>query len=307
MKFPLVVLIIFTILIIIPTANGQISNEESNQKSIEVIINKTGDVHVKHVIKPLDSPTQIDLIEGEKSNITVKDQDGNDIVHGSVGENEFLMIFPLNDFTIVEYDLSDQLLLIDNFWTWDFLYLESTIFIFPEEIGLVYVNDRPAYLGGAEGITCHGCQMNLEYSLDEPIFFEKLKIQEKEFLIETNTWGEINPISFDPLLKGIKFEVLEKNRFVTTIIPIALLSEPYQVFLDGEKIFFHEYLSNSTHVWLNMRPQNSGEVSITGTISPEFTEFVNVQEDDFSLEYVVVGLIIIGIVIIGVIFFKRKK
>ena len=307
MKFPLVVLIIFTILIIIPTANGQIPIEESNQKSIEVIINKTGDVHVKHVIKPLDSPTQIDLIEGEKSNITVKDQDGNDIVHGSVGENEFLMIFPLNDFTIVEYDLSDQLLLIDNFWTWDFLYLESTIFIFPEEIGLVYVNDRPAYLGEAEGITCHGCQMNLEYSLDEPIFFEKLKIQEKEFLIETRTWGEINPISFDPLLKEVKFEVLEKNRFVTTIIPIALLSEPYQVFLDGEKMFFHEYLSNSTHVWLNMRPQNSGEVSITDTISPEFTEIVDLPEDEFSFEYVVVGLIIIGIAIIGVIFFKRKK
>ena len=307
MKFPLVVLIIFTILIIIPTANGQIPNEESKQKSIEVIINKTGDVHVKHVIKPLDSPAQIDLIEGEKSNITVKDQDGNDIVHGSVGENEFLMIFPLNDFTIVEYDLSDQLLLIDNFWTWDFLYLESTIFIFPEEIGLVYVNDRPAYLGEAEGITCHGCQMILEYSLDEPIFLEKLKIQEKEFLIETSTWGEINSISFDPLLKGVKFEVLEKNRLVTTIIPIALLSEPYQVFLDGEKIFFHEYLSNSTHVWLNMRPQNSGEVSITGTIYPEFTEFVNFQEDDFSVEYVVIGLRIIGIGIIGVICFKRKK
>ena len=307
MNFPLVVFLIFTILIIFPTANGQIPIEESKQKSIEVIINQTGDVHVKHVIKPLGLPAQIELIDGNKSNITVKDQGGNDILNGSVGSNEFLMIFPLDDFTIVEYDLSDQLLLIDNFWTWDFLYLESTIFKFPEEIDLVYVNDRPAYLGEAEGITCHGCQMILEYSLDEPILIEEIKIQEKEFLIETRTWGEINPISFDPLLKEVKFEVLEKNRFVTTIIPIALLSEPYQVFLDGEKMFFHEYLSNSTHVWLNMRPQNSGEVSITGTISPEFTEFVNFQEDDFSFEYVVVGLIIIGIVIIGAIFFKRKK
>ncbi len=307
MKFPLVVFLIFTILIIFPAANGQIPNEESKQKSIEVIINQTGDVHVKHVIKPLDSPAQIELIDGKKSNITVKDQGGNDIINGSVGSNEFLMIFPSDEFTIVEYDLSDQLLLIDNFWTWDFLYLESTIFKFPEEIDLVYVNDRPAYLGEAEGITCHGCQMILEYSLDEPILIEEIKIQEKEFLIETRTWGEINPISFDPLLKEVKFEVLEKNRFVTTIIPIALLSEPYQVFLDGEKMFFHEYLSNSTHVWLNMRPQNSGEVSITGTISPEFTEIVDLPEDEFSFEYVVVGLIIIGIAIIGVIFFKRKK
>ena len=56
-----------------------------------------------------------------------------------------------------------------------------------------------------------------------------------------------------------------------------------------------------------MRPQNSGEVSITGTISPEIIENLVFQEDDFSFQYVVIGLIISGLVIIGIIFFKRKK
>jgi hypothetical protein len=82
------------------------------------------------------------------------------------------------------------------------------------------------------------------------------------------------------------------------------LSKPYQVFLNGEKLFFHEYINNGTHVWLNMRPQDSGEVSIIGTIIPEIEIS---PENEFSIEYAVVGIIIIGIGIVGVFFFKRKK
>lgn len=306
MKFPLIVFFtIFSLLIIFPTASGQISIEESNQKSIEVTINLTGDVQVTHVIYPTDSPTEIKLIDGEKSNLKVKGGLGNDVEYDSIGKNESLIISPSDEFVIVGYDLVDQLLLIDNVWTWDFLYLESTIFVFPEQVDLVFVNDRPAYLGEAKGITCHGCQMILEYTLDEPKLLEEIKIQDMKFLIETRTWGEKNPISFDPVSKGINFEVLEKNQIFTTIIPVALLSEPYQVFLDGEKIFFQENFSNGTHVWLNMRPQNSGEVSITGTISPEIS--LDPPGTEFPFEYAIVGLIIIGIVIIGVIFVKRKK
>ena len=49
----IVFLIIFSVLIIIPIANAQISNEESKQKSIEVTINSIGEVHVTHVITDL--------------------------------------------------------------------------------------------------------------------------------------------------------------------------------------------------------------------------------------------------------------
>ena len=83
-----------------------------------------------------------------------------------------------------------------------------------------------------------------------------------------------------------------------------MLSEPYQVFLDGEKIIFHENFNNETHVWLNIRPQSSGEVSITGTVVPDIEIL---PESDFSVEYVVVGIIIIGIIIIGAFFLKRRK
>ena len=302
--YTVIFLIIFSIAIIIPTANAQTLNENSNQKSIQVTISSTGEMHVIHVINDLDLPNQIDLIEGTVSNLSVKDQEGNDVQYGTIGDNDSLMIFPSNKEVNIEYDLTDELILKDNVWTLDFLYLESTSFIFPQQVDLIFVNEQPAYLGEKNGILCHGCQMILEFSLDEPKLFKNIKIQNREFLIEIRTWAEINQFNFDPVLKEISFEVIGGNRFVTTIVPIDFLSKPYQVFLDGEKLFFHEYINNGTHVWLNMRPQDSGEVSIIGTIIPEIEIS---PENEFSMEYVVVGIIIIGIVIVGVFFFKRKK
>ncbi|MEJ2272804.1 MAG: hypothetical protein P8X91_10120, partial [Candidatus Bathyarchaeota archaeon] len=197
MKFPLMVfLIIFSILIIFPTASGQISNEGTKQKSIEVTINSAGDVHVTHVIYPIDSPTEIKLIDGEKSNLKVKDEEGNDIKYDSIGKNESLKIFPSEEFVVVDYDVMDQLQLIKNVWTWDFLYLESTIFVLPEQVDLAFVNERPVYLGEAKGITCHGCQMVLEYSINEPKVLEKIDWEDKEFLVEIDSHSNIDNFLF---------------------------------------------------------------------------------------------------------------
>jgi len=300
--YSVVFLIIFSMIIIVPVAHAQTLNEISNQKSIQVTINLTEEMHVIHVVKNLDVPIQIDLIDGTISNLSVKDQQGNDLQHGTMSDNS-LMILPSNKEVIIEYDLGDKLILKDNVWTLDFLYLDNVSFIFPQQVDLIFVDSRPAYLGEKNGILCHGCQMILEYSLDEPKLYENIKIQDKDYLIEVRTWAEINQFSFEPTLKGINFQVIGENAFVTTIIPTNFLEEPYQIFLNEEKIIFQDYINNGTHVWLTMRPQNSGEVSITGTVVPEI---VISSEYEFSVEYVV-GVVIIGIVVVGVFFFKRKK
>jgi len=302
--YSVVFLIIFSIIIIIPVANAQTLTEESNQKSIQVTISLTGEMHIIHVIKTANIPSQIDLFDGTISNLSVKDQEGNDSQYGTMGHNNSLMILPSNNEVIIEYDLEDKLILNDKVWILDFLYLDNVSFIFPEQVDLIFIDSKPAYLGENNGILCHGCQMILEFSLDEPKLYENIKIQDKEYLIEIRTWAEINQFSFEPALKGINFQVIGENAFVTTIIPTNFLEEPYQVFLNEEKIIFQDYITNGTHVWLTMRPQNSGDISIIGSIVPEI---VISSEYEFSVEYVVVGVVIIGIVVIGVFFFKRKK
>jgi hypothetical protein len=71
--------------------------------------------------------------------------------------------------------------------------------------------------------------------------------------------------------KEIKFNVNESNQFITTIIPLELLWGPYVVFLDDEKILFQDYKNNGTHIWINMKPDTAGKISIIGTtVVPEF-------------------------------------
>ena len=61
------------------------------------------------------------------------------------------------------------------------------------------------------------------------------------------------------------------NQLVTLAIPLELLWNPYEVFVDDKKILKHEFLTNETHVWLNIRPETAGHVEIIGTsVIPEF-------------------------------------
>ena len=120
--------------------------------------------------------------------------------------------------------------------------------------------------------------------------------------MEFRTWAEINNFNFDKDLGGLKFQFEGDNSFITTTIPINLISEPFSVLLDDEKIIFHKYNENGTHVWLNMRPQHSGEITIIGTVIPDFSNVNQIQ----PVEYLTVIFVLIGITI-AVVFFKRKK
>jgi len=265
-------LVIFLIISIFPTVDAQVSfGEKAEQKSVEIVINSVGDVHVKHVVKPSNLPKQIEFIYGTVSNITVTDEQGERKDHAKIGDNTGLLVLPSNSNSIVEYDLEHVMTQRDNVWTWSFRYLETTSFILPEEADLIFVNERPVYLDEKKGITCHGCQIVLEYSIDEPKIYQNIKWEDKEFQVEIRSHSDIHDFTFNQTTKSIIFDVSEKNKFVTTIIPLELLWGPYAVFLDDEKIYFNEYVNNGTHVWVNIRPETAGEVTIIGTtVVPEF-------------------------------------
>lgn len=265
-------LVILLIISIIPTIDAQISfGEKASQKSVEIVINAVGDVHVKHVVSKADLPKQVELIYGTVSNLSVTNEKGEERQFSVIGDNTGVLIFPSDNNSIVEYDLAHAISKKDNVWTWSFRYLETTSFILPEEVDLIFANERPVYLDEKKGITCHGCQMVLEYSINEPKIYQNIKWEDREFLVEIRSHSNIDEFVFDQPTKSITFDVSEKNRFITTIIPLELLWEPYAVFLDDEKIYFHEYINNGTHVWLNIRPETTGEITIIGTtVVPEF-------------------------------------
>jgi hypothetical protein len=264
-------LVILSLIVVIPIADAQISiGQKANQKSVEVIINSEGEVHVKHIVHKSSLPTDLELIYGTVSNVSVTNEEGDELLF-SMNDDRTLLVQPSNEESIVEYDLEHALIQTNGVWTWSFRYLETTSFYFPDEAKLIFSNERPVYLDEKKGISCHGCQMVLEYSINEPKILENVTWEDKEFEVEILTHSNIDNFVFDQPTRSISFDVSNENQFVTTIIPLELLWNPYVVFLDDEKIFFHEYNNDGTHVWLSLKPETSGTISIIGTtVIPEF-------------------------------------
>ena len=264
-------LVILLIISVIPVADAQISiGQKADQRSIEVTINSVGEVHVKHVVASSNTPRQVDLIDGTVSDLSVTNEQGVEKqvnIIGGVG----VLILPSNRNSIIEYNLENVLSQKNGLWTWNFRYLETTTFILPEEVDLLFVNEKPVFFDEQNKFACHGCQMLLEYSINEPKNIIQVNWEDKEFLVEVRTLAEIESFDFNQSAKKISFKVNDNNQFVTTIIPLELLWDPYSTFLDDKKIIQHKFNNNGTHVWLNIRPETSGEITIIGTtVIPEF-------------------------------------
>jgi hypothetical protein len=298
--------IILLFIITIPTVYAQVSiGEEGKQKTVDVIINESNQIHVKHVVIASNSPKQIQLIDGTIDNLKVIDVEGSEKQFGVIGDNEGIIIIPSQKNIVVEYDLEDVLFLKDNVWTLDFRYIQTTNFMFPKEVDLVFVNNKPVHLGAKNGIACHGCQMTLEYSINEPKILKNIKYDNKEFLIEIRTFAGISEFNFDQLTKGISFHVNGEKQFVTIVVPLKLLPESYNIFVDDEKIKYHGYINNGTHVWINIRSDTSGTISIIdeeNLITQDMPALSSINQNIIVL----LGALAIIVIVVNIIIIKKK-
>jgi len=271
---------VLAIISLIPLVYAQLSlGEPALHKLITINVGEQGDVHVIHEIKKVRSVVHVETIEGSISNLNVTDVEGNKVEFGTTGIKNLtgITIFSSQDDVIIEYDLQDVLNFEDGLWKWDYFNFETTKIIFPKDIDILFVNDRPVMLHDAQGITCYGrsqgviCDAFIEFIIDEPIINTEIEWESKRFIVEVRTLTEISSFNFDQPTKRISFDVNEDNQLISLIIPLELLWSPYEVYLNEEKILKHEFFSNETHSWLNFRPENSGSIEIIGTtVVPEF-------------------------------------
>jgi len=257
----------------IPQAFAQISiGSPAEQISVEITIGSDGDAHVVHLIKRSNTVTQVDTIPGTVQNLDVKGVNGGYIEHGIIGDNTGVSIFPTRENVVVEYDLDDVLFFNKDVWVWAYNYPGDTIFYFPDKVDLVFTNARPVYIGTGGGINCHGCTAKLEFTINEPVIINEVKWEDQKFPVLIRTTAEINSFNFNQPTKTMSFDINTAQRFVTLIIPLELLWNPYEVYLNDEKILKHEFSQNSTHVWVNIKPDTTGTVQIIGTSAvPEFS------------------------------------
>lgn len=274
-----ILLVVFVLVFALPLqmAIAQEINvgQPADQESVEAYITSDGIIQIKHTVSKSSIPVQIDLIAGTPENIEVTDVNGKELQHAMINGNLGILFFPSSEDIIVKYDLADALVNKDGLWVWNYRYLETTQIFPPENIKTVYINNQPITLDENRGINCHGCQMVLEYFEDDNIQNEKVVWESHEFTVPIIALTEIESFSFDQDIKAISFKVTEPDKFITLILAQELLGPPYETYLDDEKLMKFDYITNATHVWLDIKPISAGTVTIIGTtVIPEFSMFL---------------------------------
>ena len=278
----LLILIVFVILTIIPTSYAQLSfGGEAYQKSIEVIIDKSNIIHVKHVVGSSNNQVNVEAFEGiVEDSIKVTNENGIETQFGRIGNDidgvTAISLFPSTQDKIIEYDLENVIKLEKNLFNVDINYQKTFSIILPEKTSLIFVNNSPINLKDNKGISVTGGgTVNLQFYKDYPKSIQKVNWEENKFDIEIITDSKIKEFNFEQKSKSISFEVDEENKFVTLNFSKELLWGPYVVLLDNEKIAFSIFNEKQNNVLLSIKPESTGQITIIGTtVIPEFSMFI---------------------------------
>jgi hypothetical protein len=317
------IVLVLALVILIPTASAQLSlGEEANQKLIEVELNKSEIVNVKHVISASSMPVNLNLFEGViAESIIVTNDNGNKIEFGlgSDGKgNVSITIFPSKSDIIIKYDLEDASTSYENLWTVRIEYSETFSVLFSEEIDLFFLNNNIIKLENKKGITVNGGgNAIIQYYDKIPKIIEEIRLEEEKFNIEIITNSKIDKFNFNQASKSISFQVNEKNKFVTVTMEEELLGGPYSILLNDEKIPYTKSTSKENYVSLSMKPQAVGQIIIGSfeysggltKIIPNDTlpvESESIPNDTF-IWLIFGGVLIIVVIIVIIIIRKIKK
>ena len=317
------IVLFLALVTVIPTASAQLSlGIQANQELIEVELNKSGIVNVKHVISASSEPVNLNLFEGViTESIIVTNSNGDEKQFGLVGYGEVLQsitIFPSNSNIIIKYNLEDASTLYENLWTSRIGYSETFSILFSEKTNLFFLNNNIIELGDKKGISINnGGYVNVEYYSKTPKHVEKVIWKENEFDVQIITDSDIDKFNFDQKSKSISFQINEKNKIVTVTIEKELLEGPHSILLNDEKIKYSKSISKEKYVSLSMKPQAVGEIMISNSeYNNDLTKITSndtlpVESESIPNDYfiwlVFGGVLIIVAIVVIIIMRKIKK
>jgi len=268
--------------IIIPFADAQLSfGKPAYQKSIELILDKTNIVQAKHVISSSSGPVDVYLFENMiEESISVTNKDGEELQFGIVGfgnDASISILEPVKENAIVKYNIKNVFWKSDGISKLDIGYPKSFGIKFEEKTEFIFLNNNLIQLNDKKGISINGGgYVIVEYYNEIPKIVKEVEWEENKFNVEIITDSEVNGFNFEQITKSISFEVNEKNKKYSIILPEELLGGPYLVLLDGEKIDYQQQqVKDEKNILLSIKPQSTGEITIIGTtVIPEFSMFI---------------------------------
>jgi len=309
-------LIIFA-LIALPVANAQFG-APAYQKLTQLIIDESENIQAKHVIGFSNNPVSVNLFEGVIiESITVTNEDGKELEFGTSGMGDYgaVTIFSPEKNTIIKYNLGNMFKQSDNLLTLNIGYPNTFSILFSEKTELIFLNNQIIQLGDKKGISINnGGYLNVDYYDKIPKIIEEIIWEENKFDVEIITDSQIDKFSFDQASKNISFQVNEKNKFLTVTMEEKLLSDPYTILLNDEKIPYTKSINKENYVSLSMKPQVVGEIIISNSeYSNDLTEITSndtLPVESISNDYfiwLVFGGILIIVVIVAIIIMRKIK
>ena len=317
------IVLVLALITVIPAASAQLSlGTEANQKLIEVKLNKSEIVNVKHIISASGVPVSVNLFDGViTESIIVTNSNGDENQFGLVGYGEALesiTIFPSESDIIIKYNLEDASTSYENLWTVRIGYSETFDILFHKEIDMFFLNNTIIQLENKNGITVNGGgNAIIQYYDKIPKIIEEVSWEQNKFDIEIITNSKIDNFNFNQESKNITFDINEKNKFLTISMEEELVGSPYVILLNNEKILYNKSLNKENYVLLSMKPQAVGEITISNSeyiqglteiISNDtLTEVTANSPNDYFIWLVLVGVLIIIVIVVITIMRKISK
>jgi hypothetical protein len=297
---------------------------------LKVTIDETGTAHVTHEINTTKTslvPIQVDLLNGNMTNLSVTDVNGNPVEYAKMQKTPLSIILNASqrNMTLVKYDLVNVVTNNDGVWKWNYYEPQDTDFTafhFPQGVDMVWANNRPVYLGNL-GLGQHGNGFALEYIINEPVTTQNVQWENKNFVVGIRSVAQPGDYVFDQSQKTYAFNVNKANVPIIVIMPQVLLGGPYDVTLDGKPTLHQVFHNNGTHAWIGLNPEKSnGTILITGTtlgqeqqattgqeqqatISPEQQATSSASSNNMIISILIIGVIVAGIA--GFIIIKKRR
>lgn len=188
-----------------------------------------------------------------------------------------VVVPPSGGALLVRYGLEGAMGLAEpSTYSWSFLYRATTSFVLPDAVDVAFVNGQAVRFEGARAFTCHGCQMELEFTAGEQKGVQRFELgggagQDGPGRFDVGVWtsAQVGPLAFDPASMSIAYEVggvsEAGGRWVTLVVPPELLGPPYRAEAGGENIPLTTFDAGDGRTGVSVRPAEDGAVRIFGS------------------------------------------
>jgi len=251
---------ILLLLLIIPISS------EAAEKNLVINISAKGDAKVIHILsaKSTISTVEVQPLSNKISEIVAIDDKG--IILDTTRQGDSIRIDTLG-VTFVKLSYNADIVTNDaGLWKVTYTANDITFVTLPPLANIVSMNNFPIYVEN-NSLEMPPGQISISYDTTDATIKEFSVFSEgTQQSVQIMTGSKIDGFNHDD--GKILFRI-DDNVPMIVRIPNSVISEPFQVSLNGESIEYRNYFQDSTDSWLRIQPLESGTITITGTITQE--------------------------------------